>query len=269
MAFNHLRVETRDHIATCVHANAPHHTLTQDGVEEFHDFLDHVESDDTLRALVLTGGGDGVFIAHYEVNELAETAEAAPLDGGAAPAQAPRLHALNRLCLRLESLRIPTIAAVNGTAGGGGWELALACDFRLLCDGPHHVGLPETNVGIIPGAGGTQRTTRLLGEARALDLILHGRLVSPHEAHALGLAHRVYGAEDYSQSVEAFAATLASRSPIALAEAKKAIRGAWDRTLEEGLYFEQECFDRAIHTEDAAGAMRSWLKGERWKWQGK
>lgn len=267
MTFRHLTVQTRDRVATCVHTNAPHHTLTEDGVAELHAWLDDVEADD-LGALVIKGGGEDVFIAHYEVTELADTAER-PAGASPAASSPPRLHALNRLCLRLEALPIPTIAAVNGTAGGGGCELALACDFRLLSDGPYRFGLPETNVGIIPGAGGTQRMTRLLGEARALDLILHGRQVSPREAHQLGLAHRLFAPDVFADEVEAFAARLAARSPIALAEAKKAVRGAWDRTLEEGLYFEQECFDRAIHTEDAAGAMRAWLSGKRWTWKGR
>ena len=274
MSFRHLEVRTHDRVITCSHSNAPHHTLTEEGVAEFHALLDDVEADDDLRALVVTGGAEGVFIAHYEVAELADTAEAAetaPKTAGEVPAppKSRKLHELNRLCLRLEALRIPTIAAVNGTAGGGGCELALACDFRLLSDGPYRFGLPETNVGIIPGAGGTQRLTRLLGEARSLDLILHGQQVSPNEAHQLGLAHRVFPSESFASEVESFAATLAGRSPIGLAEAKKAIRGAWDRSLEEGLYYEQDCFDRAIHSHDAAGALRAWLNGKRWKWTGK
>ena len=266
MTFRHLEIRTEGRVATCVHTNAPHHTLTQEGVAELHAFLDDVERDDSLRAVVFQGGGQDVFIAHYEVAELAETAEA---DAGGASSSPRQLHALNRLCLRLEALPIPTIAALNGTAGGGGWEFALASDIRLACARPYRLGLPETNVGIIPGAGGTQRTTRLLGEARALDLILHGRQVAPSEALSLGLVHRLYAAEAFPEEVAKFTAKLASRSPIALAEAKKAIRAAWDRTREEGLYLEQECCDRAIHTEDAAGAMRAWLGGERWEWTGK
>ena len=268
MPYRHLEVRTLDTVVSCSIANPPHHTLTVDSVRELHPFVDSIELDASVRAVIFTGREEGIFISHYEVGELADEAEK---QSAGAPSESKRreLHALNRLCLRLEALSIPTIAAVNGTAGGGGCELALACDFRLLCEGSYRFGLPETNVGIIPGAGGTQRFTRLLGVARALDLILHGQQLSPEEALALGLAHRVFAKHEFSTQVDAFAATLAARSPIGLAQAKRAIRGGSDLTLEEGLYLEQTCFDRAMASQDAAGALRSWLKGERWEWTGK
>jgi enoyl-CoA hydratase len=275
VSYQHLEISTQGNVTSCSIANPPHHTLTAMGVQELHALLDSIEADDSIRAVILTGGGEGVFISHYEVAELAAEAEAenprtAPRSQpGSEPESGPRkLHPLHRLCLRLEALNIPTLAAVNGNAGGGGCELALACDFRLLCDGPYHFGLPETNVGIIPGAGGTQRFTRLLGVARALDLILHGKRLSPHEAFSLGLAHRVFAGHEFSEQVDAFAANLASRSPIALAQAKRAIRDGADLPLVEGLHLEQACFDQTMRSRDAAGAMRAWLRNERWEWTG-
>jgi enoyl-CoA hydratase len=267
VSYHHLEIRAQANVTTCSIANPPHHTLTAEGVLELHSLLDSIEGDDTVRALILTGRGEGVFISHYEVAELAAEAEA-ERPRAATGSTRRELHALHRLCLRLEALGIPTIAAVNGNAGGGGCELALACDFRLLCNGPYHFGLPETNVGIIPGAGGTQRFTRLLGIARALDLILHGQRLSPQEALSVGLAHRVFESHEFSAQVDAFAANLASRSPIALAQAKRAIRDGADKTLEEGLHLEQACFDQTMRSRDAAGAMRAWLRNERWEWTG-
>jgi enoyl-CoA hydratase len=252
-------------VVTLVHANPPRHTLTAAGVRELHQHLDALEGDASLRALVLTGGGEGVFIAHYEVGELAAAAEGS----SRAEAQAPqRLHPFHELCLRLERLPAITVAALNGNAAGGGLELALACDFRLLADGPFRVGLPETSVGIIPGAGGTQRMTRLLGMARALDLILHATLLAPGDALAHGLVHRVLPAASFAAEVRAFAADLAGRAPIALAAAKRAIRAGAELPLADGLLLEQEQFERTMRSKDAAGAMRAYLRGERFTWKG-
>ena len=249
------------------HANPPRHTLTAQGVRELHEALDGLEQDASLRALVLTGAGEGVFVAHYEVGELADAAEA-PRAARGAPAEAPRLHPFHELCLRLERLPTPTVAALNGNAAGGGCELALACDFRLMAEGPFHFGLPETSVGIIPGAGGTQRMARLLGTARALDLILHARVLAPREALELGLLHRVFPAERFAAEVRAFAVDLASRAPIALAAAKRAIRRGVELPLVDGLAVEQEQFERTLRSQDAARAMRAFLRGERWEWKG-
>jgi enoyl-CoA hydratase len=163
-----------------------------------------------------------------------------------------------------------TIAALNGNAAGGGCELSLACDFRLMADGPYRYGLPETGVGIIPGAGGTQRMARLLGTARALDLVLHGTLLTPAQALEVGLVHRVYPPSEFRAEVARFAENLAARAPIALAAAKRAIRaGAEQPRLEDGLAIEQEEFGRTMRSKDAAGAMRAWLEGKTYTWQGK
>jgi enoyl-CoA hydratase len=255
-------------VVTLVHANPPRHTLTAAGVRELHQRLDALERDASLRVLVLTGGGAGVFIAHYEVGELAAAAEGSSRSAAPAEAAPRRLHPFHELCLRLERLPAITVAALNGSAAGGGLELALACDFRLLADGPFRVGLPETSVGIIPGAGGTQRMTRLLGTARALDLILHATLLVPAEAEAVGLVHRVVPAASFAAEVRAFAADLAGRAPIALAAAKRAIRGGAELPLAGGLALEQEQFERTMRSQDAAGAMRAFLRGERFTWKG-
>jgi enoyl-CoA hydratase len=256
-------------VVTLVHANPPRQTLTAAGVVELHQRLDALERDASLRVLALTGGGDGVFIAHYEVGELAAAAEGASRGAAPAPEAGPRrLHPFHELCLRLERLPAITIAGLNGSAAGGGLELALACDFRLLADGPFRVGLPETSVGIIPGAGGTQRMTRLLGMARALDLILHAALLAPAEALALGLVHRVVPAASFAAELRAFAQDLAGRAPIALAAAKRAIRGGAELPLADGLALEQEQFERTMRSKDAAGAMRAFLRGEPFTWKG-
>lgn len=281
MSWKHLAIERGEGVnagvLTCTISNPPSHTLTAHGVAELHALLDEVENDATVRVLVFTGGGEGVFIAHYEVRELAASAEAQTSESDASMGRAgaqtegakPRLHPLHEVILRLEALPAVTIAALNGSAAGGGCELSLGCDFRLMAGGQFVYGLPETSVGIIPGAGGTQRFARLLGTAKALDLILHARLMRPAEALELGLLHRVFPAESFSDDVADFAADLASRAPIALAAAKRAIRQGSETDLPSGLAVEQECFDRTMRSQDAAGAMRAWLSGKSYEWKGK
>ena len=263
------RVElARDgHRATVTFSNPPAHTLTDSMLRELERIVGELEGDEQLRVLVLTGGGEGIFIAHYEVGELAKGAEAA--QAADAPAARPgELHRFHRVALRLERLRAVTVAALNGTAMGGGCEMALACDFRLMADGPYRIGLPETGVGIIPGAGGTQRLPRLIGKARALDLILHGQVVEPSVALELGLVHRVFPSERFREEVDAFASTLEQRAPIALAAAKHAIHRGLDGDLERGLRVEQEEFGRTMRSKDAARAMRAWLEGKPYRFRG-
>jgi enoyl-CoA hydratase len=270
MTYTHLEIERSGDVVTCALSNPPRHTLNAAGVGELAQMLDEVESDPSVRVLVLTGAGEGVFVAHYEVNELAAAAEHQVARPSApAPGDDSGLHPFHQVILRLERLHAVTIAALNGSAAGGGCELSLGCDFRLMADGPFGYGLPETLVGIIPGAGGTQRFARLLGTARALDLILHGRILSPAEALEMGLVHRVFSPDAFRDEVAAFAADLAGRAPLALAAAKQAIHEGSRLTLEQGLAVEQACFERAMRSQDAAGAMRAWLAGESYEWQGK
>ncbi len=268
MSQRYLEVNRRGNVLDVCISNPPTHTLTAGGVAELSQLLDEVEDDPGIRVLVFTGGGEGVFIAHYEVNELADSADRSPEQMGESDDHPEQLHAMHRVCLRLEALPVITVAAVNGNAAGGGCELSLACDFRLMADGPFVFGLPETSVGIIPGAGGTQRYARLLGTARALDLILHARLLNPLEALELGLLHRLFPVESFNDEVRDFADDLVSRAPIALAAAKEAIRRGAEELLEDGLQIEQSCFNRTMRSRDAAGAMRAWLEGKTYEWKG-
>jgi enoyl-CoA hydratase len=271
-----ISVQREGAIWTCTLSNPPTHTLTAQGVAALHGLVDEIERGDPPRVLVFTGGGDGVFIAHYEVGELAAGAEqnvqraakASPSESPGAPEEGVKLHAFHQLILRLESLPLITVAAMNGNAAGGGLELALGCDFRLLADGHYRVGLPETSVGIIPGAGGTQRFARLLGTARALDLILHAKLLTPDEALELGLVHRLLPEDRFDDEVDAFARDLAARAPLALVAAKRAILQGSQVPLEQGLAEEQRCFETTMRSRDAAGAMRAMLEGRAYEWKG-
>lgn len=264
--YENLKVEDNGHVVICNLTNPPTHTFTSKSLMEVHDFLDQMEKKKDLRVLAFTGGGEDVFIKHYEVGELAESAEkniseAKEVSSEYSPPK--ELHLFHKMLLRLRDIEAIVIAGINGNTAGGGCEFALGCDLRIMSEGPYAIGLPETSVGILPGGGGTQRLARLIGSSRALDLILHARLLSPQEAFEFGLINKLVPHERFREELMAYCLDLASRAPIALRQVKKIIHHGLDKTLEEGLLMEQEAFDVTMRSNDAAKAMRSMLDTEK------
>jgi enoyl-CoA hydratase len=235
-------------------------------LSELDDLSREVEASRDDRVWMLTGGVDGIFITHYDVGELSQASDA--VADGPTGFEAEGVARVHTVFNRIERMPKVTVAALNGNAMGGGCELSLACDFRVMADGPFAYGLPETSVGIIPGAGGTQRFARLLGTARALDLILHATLLSPKEAHEIGLVNRLYPVPEFGESARAFAEDLASRAPVALSAAKEAVRLGVERPLDEGLALEARAFARTLRSSDARNAMRAYLAGEAYEFKG-
>ncbi len=265
----HVKVEHHGFVATIALTNPPRHTINAAGSEELLVALEGLRSD--VRVVVLTGGSDDIFVRHYEVDELATTAErqvratpSKPISVQKTTAQSKRPRGLRGVMDHLESMDAVTVAGINGMALGGGLELALACDFRLARAGDFRLGLPETGVGILPGGGGTQRFARLLGPAKALDLILHGTVFTPAVALELGVVSRVLSADlaTFRREVAEFAENLAKRAPRALANAKRAIREGINLSLQEGLRREAELFSELMRTEDAAKALRAAFDGK-------
>jgi enoyl-CoA hydratase len=157
----------------------------------------------------------------------------------------------------LAALPIPVVAALHGFAAGGGLELALACDLRVAAPGTR-LGLPETTRGLIPGYGGTQRLPRLIGQARALDLILTGRLLDAEEALSFGLVSRL--SDDPLMEAERLARAMLKSAPVALGLAKEAVVRGLDGTLPQGLEVEADLFGLVVTTEDRAEGVRSFLE---------
>ena len=200
--------------------------------------LQELDRDDAVRCIVL-GGSERVFAAGADIGELARSS-------------AIELYYARRV-ERWDAIRnlwTPLLAAVSGYCLGGGCELALACDL-IVASETARFGQPETSLGIIPGAGGTQRLTRAVGKATAMDVILSGRLLSADEAHAAGLVARVVAREAWLDEAKRVAREIASKGPVATRLAKEAVNRAYESTLQLGLDYERRALYLSFASEDA------------------
>jgi len=222
--------------------NPPLNLVTRellDGLEEALRALESTAAGD-VRAVVVCGRGDRAFSAGSDVREF--EAQRGP-DGRS------RLAREANMARRLAALPMPTIAAIEGNALGGGLELALCCDLRVASDAAR-LGLPEVRLAVIPGAGGTQRLPRLVGLARAKELILTGRVLTASEAERIGLVNEVVAAGGARTRAGAIGEEIAARGPVAVREAKRLLDAALDDTLETGLAAELDASVRVFATDD-------------------
>ncbi len=222
--------------------------LSAQVLRELAQAFDQVAASDA-RALVITGAGTKAFCAGADIKELT----------GRSLAEQRRDAAFGQAVLaRLDDLPIPSVAAINGYAFGGGLELALACTFRVAAPNAK-MGLPEIKLGLIPGYGGTQRLPRVIGEARALELIMSARTVDAEEAQRIGLVHRVIEG-DVVAGAMAFARSFSAYGLPALKLARDAVKRALDVPLHEGLKLEADLNTLAFQTEDAVEGMNAFMQ---------
>ncbi|HTD38545.1 MAG TPA: enoyl-CoA hydratase-related protein [Candidatus Limnocylindrales bacterium] len=233
----------RDGAVATVTLNRPNvlNALNLRMLDELAETFGELQRDDALRAVILTGAGVKAFAAGADIGEL----NALP-NARAAEAQALKGQALTS---RIERMRVPVIAAVNGFALGGGCELAMACDVRIASENARF-GQPEVNLGILPGYGGTQRTTRLLGEGMAMYLCLTGEMIDAQEALRIGLVQRVTPLDGLLEEAKRIAGLIASKAPLAVAAAKRAIVSGASMTLPDGLALEALLFGQVVMTDD-------------------
>jgi enoyl-CoA hydratase len=219
--------------------------------------LEALDADADVRAIVLTGAGERAFAAGADIKEMADaTPESLAVRGGFGHWD------------ELRSIRKPIVAAVRGFALGGGCELAMACDLIVAGDDAQF-GQPEIRIGVMPGAGGTQRLTRAIGKARAMELILTGRSIDAREAERLGLVTRVVPAEATLESALALAAEIAAMPPLAVAAAKRAINEADEASLSEGLANERQAFFDLFATADQKEGMAAFVEKRPARWTGR
>jgi len=207
---------------------------------ELIELAERLGGDAEVRAVVLTGAGERAFCAGADLRER---------KGVSAAETAPYLAAISGAINAWARIPKPTLALMNGVAFGGGLELALACDLRIAADSCQ-MGLTEVRLGIMPGAGGTQRLPRLIGIAAAKELILLGRRIDASRALALGLVMQVVPRLELAAAAEVVLAELAGCAPVSLAKAKEAIERGMDAPLAEGLEIERDCYLVTLYTED-------------------
>ena len=221
-------------------ANPPLNLVTVELTRQLDASLAAIEADRDVRCVVVTGTGDRAFCAGSDVKEF-ESLRGRVGEG--------KLHLEKAVYRRLANLAVPTIAAIQADALGGGLELALSCDLRVA-DEAARLGLPEVRLGVMPGSGGTQRLPRIVGVARAKEMILTGEIFGAREAMAMGLVNRV---SEHGQTVSDatdLAETIATRGPFAVREAKRAIDAAGDMTLDQGLAHELDASERIFSSQD-------------------
>ncbi|MEN3026739.1 MAG: enoyl-CoA hydratase-related protein [Chlorobiota bacterium] len=225
-------------------------------MEELLAALEAYDADPEIRCMVLHGN-ERAFAAGADIDEMADADSVEML-----------LRDQFRKWERISALKKPLIAAVSGYALGGGCELAMLCDM-IIASETAQFGQPEINIGVMPGAGGTQRLTRATGKAMAMELVLTGRFLSAHEAHRLGLVNRVVPVEVYLEEALALASLIASKPPIAVRLAKEAVLKALSTPLEVGIEFERKNFYLLFSTADQKEGMQAFREKRSPNWKGR
>ncbi len=292
----YVRSERDGAIGTIFLENPDGGFMTGQMVAELERTISLWESEGTVRSVVLTGGAPGTFVTHYSLEDAEQLGDmpswlrrgllkpavnvllavhsaldAVPTVRGAFDAVASRtdlkalseINGIHRLLRRMETMRIVFIAALNGNAMGGGCELALACDFRLMARGDYAFGLPEVIAGVFPGAGGAQRMARMLGPHKALELILDGTMLDADAAERVGLVTRAVAPSALLPEARALAERLAKRPPLSVGAVKRAVHLGLDLPMLEALELEKESFVETGFSDDAVVAGRHYFDSYR------
>ncbi len=254
------RVE--DGIALIELSDPPANTYTYEMMRQLDDAILQARFDDNVHVLVVTGAGDRFFCAGANIRMLAEVT--------------PQykyyfcLHA-NETLNRLENTPKLVIAALNGHTVGGGLEIALACDIRIARKDSGKIGLPEVSLGVLPGTGGTQRLARLLGKARALELMVTGRLMTYEEALEIGLIHHIFPSENFMEHVLDYARQFLPprKASRAVGHIKRAVQSGWEMSLPDGLALERELQQLLFQSEDAREGLTAYVEKREPRFQGR
>ncbi len=251
MQGKYVKTRTDDYVGYIEITKGKANTYDIDMMRELDDAIEELRFDDKARVIVLTSGLPGFFSAGADIEMLKKSA--------------PDFKAM--FCLHCQetlnkfaSTPKVVIAAINGHCVGGGLEIALACDLRMMAKDAGKIGLPEVTLAVLPGTGGTQRLPRLIGSARALDMMITGKLLTPDEALAIGLVNCVYPKESFSKDVQAYASGLAHGPTRAISLIKRSVLEGIEEPLTAGLALERELQNRLFITEDAKEGLAAFVE---------
>lgn len=248
----------RDEPIAIVQINRPAqlNALNSQVMQELTGALDELDGDSAIRCMIVTGN-ERAFGAGADIKDMAD---------------ATAVEMLERNWIgywdRIKKVTKPVLAAVSGYAFGGGCELAMACDLIVASESAQF-GQPEINLGVIPGAGGTQRLTRALGKSKAMEMVLTGRAISAREALARGLVAEVYPNESYLDEAKKLAQEIASKAPVAVRLAKESVNKAFESSLADGLDYERKLFYFLFGTQDGHEGMKAFVEKRKAEWKGK
>jgi len=260
MAFKLILYEKDEAVAT-ITLNRPEtlNAFSREVVEEVLQALEDVKNDENVRVVVLTGAGEKAFSAGADIKAMI----------GMNALRARDLSLMGeKLCLALENLEKPVVAALNGYALGGGLEVAMACDLRIASENAR-MGQTEINIGLIPGWGGTQRLTRLIGRTKAKELVFTGRMIDAKTAEQLGIVNMVVPTDKFRETVRQFALDLAAKAPVAIKVAKALINKGADISLHSALALEREGFGVVASTEDLQEGVKAFTEKRKPAFKGK
>lgn len=257
MNYQMILTERRGHVGL-ITLNRPQalNALNNQLMREVMDALESFDADADVGAMVITGN-EKAFAAGADIKEMADKSMTEMIDSD---------HV--GVFGRIRAIQKPVIAAVSGWALGGGCEVALSCDMIIASESAKF-GQPEITIGVIPGAGGTQRIARAVGKAIAMEMILNNRTLSAQEAYQFGLVNRVVPIEEYLNEALKLAEEIASRAPMAIRAAKKMINQAYEETLSEGLAEEKQTFYDLFASEDQKEGMKAFIEKRKPEWKGK
>ncbi|WP_210364643.1 enoyl-CoA hydratase-related protein [Bacillus sp. REN3] len=257
---DHIRYELKGHIAvvTLDRADALN-AFNFETLEELQKAVEAIRTNREVRIVIFTGAGGKAFSVGADLKERRTLSD---------EEVKRNIYKIGEVFTAIDQLPQPTIAAINGFAFGGGMELALACDFRIAAAGTL-MGLTETSLAIIPGAGGTQRLPRLIGQAKALELILTGRRISSEEALQYGLVNAVAEKENVLDECQKLAEVMLGNGPVALQQAKFAVKQGMNANLQTGLQIERKAYEVTIPTEDRLEALAAFSEKRKPLFKGK
>ncbi|MEW9678004.1 enoyl-CoA hydratase-related protein [Lentibacillus sp. L22] len=243
-----LSVTKNDGIATVVIDNPPMNVLSEKVTAELDEVFSELKADHEVISIILTGAGDRAFMAGADIKEFPER-----------DVNNESAVSIHEVFNRIESIPKPTIALLNGFTLGGGLELALTCDIRIA-EEHAKIGLPEVNLGILPGGGGTQRLPRIVGAGKAKEMMFTGEPVSADEACRLGIVNQVIAKGEGKQAAEKLAQKLADQSLQALSRIKRLVNEGKELPLDEGLKLEEKLFNEVFVTEDAKEGVQAFIE---------